>query len=319
VYKRQTYGNDVTLRIRIYAPANASASGELYLNEVVCKIVKVDGSNWLYYDGDSETEVAVRERNNKDGGEIELLTSDVEDIYNSNLVFKGGLWSDSGLSVPTQNWRNARGDGGTVAEILEAMLTREHFYPSQTLAITLYAPYDSFSIIDTLKEINNSHRLFMPKRADYDSKYGRWEMEAIELSNDMTRAVVKTIGHPGETTTDYAFDGDADSNAQNLEIEDIIPANARVVDVVLITTEAWDDGIDMAAGNASAGTQYITATAMETLADIGQPSLGQWPDVNINAAATSVWIQGNPDNNWEDITTGECSLIVTYIDNDPLK
>ena len=159
----------------------------------------------------------------------------------------------------------------------------------------------------------------MIKRAEFDMKYGRWTIEAIELSNDMIRTVVKTIGHPGETTTDYAFDGDADSNAQNLEIEDIIPTNARVIDVVLITTEAWDDGIDMAAGNASAGTQYFTATAMETLADIGQPTTGAEFQVAINAAITSVWIQGNPDNNWEDITTGECSVIVTYIDNDPVK
>jgi len=265
-----------------------------------------------------ESDVVVRETNNKNPGDITLYTSDGDNVENVALIYDGALWTDITLAAGSVNWQGVKG-GGTLAEILQQSLRRQHFYPMQTLSVTLYAPYDSFSIVDTLKEINNGHRLFMPKRADYDSKYGRWQIEVVELPNDMIRTIVKTIGHPGEATTDYAFTSVANSTAQNLEIEDIIPANARVLDVVLITTQAWDDGIDMAGGNASAGTRYFTAGAMETAGNIRQPATGGCFNVAISAAITSVWIQGNPDMDWGDITTGECSLIVTYIDNDPLK
>jgi len=307
-----------TLEVRLYAPVNASSNGFVTWDEVKMSLVDEEGSGYVDYDTETETAITVREDNNYDPDDITLYTSDGSDVSNTSLIFDGALWTDSGLDTAAISWRGSRG-GGTLADILQYSRKRQHFYPAQTLNLTLYTPYDSFTVIDTIKEIKNGHRLFMPKRVDYDLKNAQWNIEAIELSNDMIRTVVKTIGHPGETGTDYTFDGDANSTAQNEEIVDVVPANARVIDAILVTTEAWDDGIDMALGTASAGTQYFAATAMETLGDLGQQSTGSVFIANISGSASSLWIQGNPDNNWEDITTGETSLIVTYIDNDPVK
>lgn len=278
----------------------------------------IDASDREEYEDIVDTPVVVSEKNNKDGGTLELLSSDAADVPNSSLIYRGSLWTDVGLTVPSASWVNARGERGTLVELLEASLTREQFYPAQTLSVIFYADINHFTVINILKEINNHNKLFMIKRADHDSKFGRWNLEVLELSNDMVRTIVRTIGAPG-AGADFNFSSIANSAQQDLEITDIIPANARALDAVLITGVEWTNAISLEVGTISSGAQYFGLTAMQplnTIAGITSNGLNKLAVANTDQ---SLWVGGDPTGNWDTMAVGKCSLIITYIDNDPLK
>ena len=193
-----------TLELRLYAPVNTTGEGFVAWDIVKMSLLDVDGSGYLEYDTVTETEVTVSDDNFSNGEDITLYTSDGSNVNNTSLIFDGALWTDSGLSTGTVNWTSARGETGTLVEILRDRLYRQFISPSQVLSVTMYAAYDSFSVVDTLKEINNDGRMFMCKRAEYNSKEGMWTGEFIEMKADTTNLITgwaNTAGTPFDTFT----------------------------------------------------------------------------------------------------------------------
>ncbi|RPJ39404.1 MAG: hypothetical protein EHM35_02445 [Planctomycetaceae bacterium] len=133
----------------------------------------------------------------------------------------------------------------------------------------------------------------------------------------VTKTKKITIGHVGETTTDFAWTTAANHTQQNLDLGAVIPAHARVLDVTIICTEALvgESDITIGAGNASAGAEFITGASCDALDDTVASAAGAAAFVAASNAAQHLWISGDPsDATWADQTAGTWLVAITYID-----
>ncbi len=140
------------------------------------------------------------------------------------------------------------------------------------------------------------------------------EIEDVAISGSIVKV---TIGWDGAAGCDFVWTGDAGHGQQNLDIGSIVPANADVIKVDIVCTEALVGCTDMniGAGNASGGAQYVAAASLDALNEVITSTAVLTDAVLMNyAAATKVWISGDPsDNNWSDMTAGKWTVYVTYV------
>ena len=134
----------------------------------------------------------------------------------------------------------------------------------------------------------------------------------------LVKSLVKTVGANG-SGADYTFSTDADSDAEELEITDIIPAFARILDVAAITTTGWTNAISVDVGIDANKSRFCTGQNLQAANAIGQSLPGEQFEVSINAAAYSVFVTVNPTGNWVDMASGQMSILITYIDNAVIK
>lgn len=133
------------------------------------------------------------------------------------------------------------------------------------------------------------------------------------------KTVKYTIGRVGIAGKDFNFAAAADHVQQNLDLGAIIPAKCKVVDIQVVCTEAVVGVTDftVVVGNASAGGQFIAALSCNALNEVVGWILGTLliPVVVDWAAATHIWIGGDPtDNTWNLMTAGAWSVYITYRD-----
>jgi hypothetical protein len=137
----------------------------------------------------------------------------------------------------------------------------------------------------------------------------------IQLANDKTLKYV--IGRFGVPDCDFNFGAAADHVQQNLDLGAIIPACCKVIDVQVVCVEAVVGVTDftVVVGNASAGGQFVAALSCNALNEVVGfilatlliPVIANW------AAATHVWIGGDPtDNTWNLMTAGKWEIFITY-------
>lgn len=130
--------------------------------------------------------------------------------------------------------------------------------------------------------------------------------------------VKKTIGAVGVADCDFNFATAAGHAAQNIDLGAIVPAKARVLDVVVFTKTAFATAtsLTVAAGNASGGTQFFTGVDHIAANTITAPATGASYLTAPSASATHVWVSGDPDSGttWAAITEGELEVYVSYID-----
>jgi len=133
----------------------------------------------------------------------------------------------------------------------------------------------------------------------------------------VTKTKKITVGHVGETTTDFAWATAAGHAAANLDLGAAIPAHARVLDVTTICTEdlVGQSDITIGAGNAAGGTQFFAAASCDDLDDTVASAAGAAAFVEASNAAQHLWLVGDPtDANWSDQTAGTWAVYVTYVD-----
>lgn len=129
-----------------------------------------------------------------------------------------------------------------------------------------------------------------------------------------------TIGAVGVAGCDFNFVTAANTTAQPIDLGAIIPAFARVLDVVAVTTTTFaGTGISafgVTGGTATGGTQYFGSADLITANAINQVAVGAgftW--LAISGSATHVWIGGAPTGgNWSALLAGKLTIYVTYID-----
>jgi len=131
--------------------------------------------------------------------------------------------------------------------------------------------------------------------------------------------VTKTIGAVGVTGCDFNFVTAANTTQQVIDLGVIVPAKARVIDVVMQTDITWA-GTSITAftcegGNSSSGAQFFADTDIITAGALAQTAVGaDFTWVAINASATHVYIGGAPTGaNWSALLAGKASVYVTYI------
>jgi hypothetical protein len=112
----------------------------------------------------------------------------------------------------------------------------------------------------------------------------------------------------------------ANHTAYNLDLGAIIPARSKVLDIQIVASNdfvnsAGASDITIAAGNASAGAQFIVAASCDTqneVVGVINPALPV-AVVMSYTAATKVWLSFDPDQNWATTTNGEWRVYITYI------
>ena len=137
----------------------------------------------------------------------------------------------------------------------------------------------------------------------------------IELG--ILRTSVVTIGHVGETTTDFAFATAANTTEQTLAT-DTIPAWARIIDVCLVTTEAVvgiTTTFNCDIGDGAGTDEYGAVTDMKAANAVIAGDASEAVLVMPISSATIIYVNATPDaQNWSVMSAGEFTLITTYLD-----
>lgn len=162
---------------------------------------------------------------------------------------------------------------------------------------------------------NNSAGL---SKAMFDGACARADANFAELT---LRTRKFTIGAVGVAGCDFNFAAGANTTAQPKDLGAIIPAFARIVDVVAVTTTTFaGTGISafgVTIGTTSGGTEVANSADLILANAINQCAVGAgftW--IAITAAAKHVWIGGAPTGgNWDVLLAGKLTVYVTYIDN----
>jgi hypothetical protein len=136
------------------------------------------------------------------------------------------------------------------------------------------------------------------------------------LTTLVLKTVKKTVGGVGVAGCDFNFVTAANTTEQPIDLGAIVPAKARVLDIMTFTNSVFTGATTLVAtvGNVTGGNQFITSTTIYAASAITAMAVASWPMVVPNAAATHVWINGTPGANWSNVTAGKVTVYVTYID-----
>jgi hypothetical protein len=132
------------------------------------------------------------------------------------------------------------------------------------------------------------------------------------------KTVKKTIGNRTVTGTDFVFVTAANTTEQIIDLGAIVPAYARILDVIVVTDAAFTNlgALSTDVGTSSGGGELIAAADNTALNALLQPVVGAtFTLVAISGSAGHVYVNVTPTNNWNSATpVGKMSVYVTYID-----
>lgn len=136
----------------------------------------------------------------------------------------------------------------------------------------------------------------------------------------MMETVIKTINlDSSDDNDDFEFD-DSQNNVteQTVDMGAIVPAYAELVSAQLrcFETVAGSGSAVMAIdlGTSDGGAEIFATANIDTANDISATGAGDGPEIVATAAAKNVWINATPTANWDTLTAGRWSVMITYID-----
>lgn len=136
----------------------------------------------------------------------------------------------------------------------------------------------------------------------------------------LTKTVYKTIGYPGHSSTDYTWTANGNTSQQVITLTDIVPAYAKVLDVVMITTTNCryggntDDTFVAEGGTSSSGSQLWSDADLDDVGDIGEVGTGSAYEIATSSSSASLYISGTPGLDWDGMISGDWVVAVTYTD-----
>lgn len=143
-------------------------------------------------------------------------------------------------------------------------------------------------------------------------------VDAIEATNAI-KTVKITVGAIGVAGCDFNFTTAANYTQQPKDLGSIIPAKARVLDVVMFTEAAFAvaTSFTIEVGNATSGAQFIADTDMVAINAIAGCAAGAALAIAPSTSATKVWVSAAPDSGttWAAVVAGKLIVYVTYINN----
>jgi hypothetical protein len=144
------------------------------------------------------------------------------------------------------------------------------------------------------------------------------QVKALQLGNTAVQMVTKTIGWNSLAGVDFNLPNAANMVQDNIDLGAIVPANSRVLDVVVVNTAAsvFSGGattLTAESGNASAGAQFSVAQSIYALAAVAGSGAAWSAPVAVNPLASHVWIGVTPGANWSTQTAGAYKVYVTYV------
>jgi hypothetical protein len=148
--------------------------------------------------------------------------------------------------------------------------------------------------------------------------------DLLPFSETATGIAMDGSGFLGGTTPgidatddcDYNFSCDEDTTEQIIELEDIIPARARVVDVFLVTDEEFTGVTSLVAdvGSTTGDDDYIASATIYAADAVLAPAVGGSFLIDPDPAVSSIFINATPGADWSLMESGKVSVYVTYID-----
>jgi len=136
------------------------------------------------------------------------------------------------------------------------------------------------------------------------------------------RTSIVTIGHVGETTTDWAFATAANTTEQTIGA-DTIPAYARILDVCIITTQAVagiTTSFTVDIGDGAGTDEFAAATDIKAVNALIGGDASEAILLMPIATETVIYVNATPSaENWAAMSAGEFSLITTYLDYGAIK
>lgn len=148
-----------------------------------------------------------------------------------------------------------------------------------------------------------------------DNIYIKTESEYKQVSRNVF-VVKKTIGNIG-VTADYNFVTAANTTAQIIELEDVVPAFARILDLFTITNAAFTNLGDLTVnvGLTSGEDEFVAEGSLSPVNSIGQQAVGGSFAGAISASAQSIFVEATPENQWGSATpVGKMTVYVIYVD-----
>lgn len=140
-------------------------------------------------------------------------------------------------------------------------------------------------------------------------------INAQDNASKTLRTIRKTIGVEG-SGADFEFEPDEDQVEQVIELEDELPARGKLVNLTLITDEAFAGvtSVSCDVGTTSSGDELIAAADMVAANTIEEGALGALYALKTAIAARSIYVSVTPDADWDEHTAGVISVYISYID-----
>ena len=132
--------------------------------------------------------------------------------------------------------------------------------------------------------------------------------------------MIKTINlDSSDDNDDFEFDdSQANVTEQTVDLGAIVPAYAELASAQLrcFETVAGSGSKVMAIdlGTSDGGAEIFATANVDTANDISATEAGGAPEIVATAAAKNVWINATPTANWNTLTAGRWSVMITYID-----
>jgi len=130
------------------------------------------------------------------------------------------------------------------------------------------------------------------------------------------KTVVKTISIvPAGSADDFAFAADGNANEQPVDLGALVPAYGEIVSAQIRCFEAVVGGtmsIDL--GVTTGAGDILAAGATDALNEINSTVPADSPEIAATNAVKNIWINATPSANWNTLSAGRYSVMISYID-----
>lgn len=177
------------------APYVNTGGGYVEFSEVNLRVLGVNAADELFeYAETAEYDITVNNSNVHEGEELTIHGLDYP-LTDANIQYalNGVLFSNSGLTTQTGNWtETAASPYNFLISLLGNNISNFHREPQQVLSGTIYS--NLMKPTSVISETFNSGKYHLIKRAEWNPKYGTWNIEAHELYDYTADYVLQEIG-----------------------------------------------------------------------------------------------------------------------------
>ena len=150
---------------------------------------------------------------------------------------------------------------------------------------------------EVFDSVDNQGRLWLTSPEGI-SEYVKTDLDLTKYKSVVT--VKKTIGNRTVTGVDFNFVTGANKTEQIIDLGAIIPAYARILDIIVVTNAAFTNlgALSTDIGTTSGGGELIAAANNTALNALLQPAVGAgFTLVAISGTAGHVYVNVTPTNN----------------------
>jgi hypothetical protein len=138
-------------------------------------------------------------------------------------------------------------------------------------------------------------------------------ISGVSMAQIMT--ISKTIGGVGVAACDFNFATATNTSEQVIDLGAIVPAKARILDVVTFTNSVFTGATTLVAetGVTSSGAELVASATIYAANAITSLTHALGFNTAPSASAAHIYVAATPGANWSLVTAGKVTVSVTYI------